>query len=399
MLQDEEKADYVFKNGVVFNPFTCEWIREDFAVRNGIIIGNGPGYKGRTEIDLRTSYVVPGFIDAHVHIESSLLSPYEYARLIMQHGTTTVIADPHEIANVWGTRGIEYMLKAHQEQPLDILIMLPSCVPATSFDECAMPLTADCLRPLLEKEGVIGIGEMMNVPGVLSREPEVIEKLGLSGMRDGHAPFNTGQVLDAYIASGQQSDHETCVLDEGKEKLQKGMYLFIREGSTERNLQTLISLVNSCTSSRCCFCTDDRHVDMLVNDGHIDDCIRKAIQWGCEPELAYKMASLSPAERFRLYDRGAISPGRIADFCILSDIKGCTVTATYKRGVKISPEKGFVHHRGDATFGTFCAQIPSPNAIQIKGSGTAHVIKIQEKQIATTSELVQLSDHDIPDIK
>ncbi|HPP76884.1 amidohydrolase family protein, partial [Methanospirillum sp.] len=164
MVAYEESADIVFQNGIVFNPFTCDWIREDFAVRDGIIIGTGAAYQGRKEVDLRSSYVVPGFIDAHVHIESSLLSPYEYARLVMQHGTTTVIADPHEIANVCGTAGIDYMVRAHQTLPLDILIMLPSCVPATPLDECATHLTADVLSPYIGQDGILGLGEMMNVP-------------------------------------------------------------------------------------------------------------------------------------------------------------------------------------------------------------------------------------------
>jgi adenine deaminase len=171
MTRWEESADIIFKNGIIFNPYTCEWLNEDFAVRNGIFIGTGPGYSGKEEVDLKSSYVCPGFIDAHVHIESSLLTPYEYARLVMQHGTTTVVADPHEIANVCGTAGIEYILQAHENQPLDIMVMLPSCVAATPIDECAITLTADLLLPFMNRDGVLGVGEMMNVPGVLSEEP------------------------------------------------------------------------------------------------------------------------------------------------------------------------------------------------------------------------------------
>jgi adenine deaminase len=398
MSSYEESADIVFQNGIVFNPFTCEWLREDFAVRDGIIIGTGAGYQGRKEVDLRSSYVVPGFIDAHVHIESSLLSPYEYARLVMQNGTTTVIADPHEIANVCGTAGIDYMIQAHRSLPLDILIMLPSCVPATPLDECAADLTADVLSPYIGQDGVLGLGEMMNVPGVLAHDTVVWEKIALTPIRDGHAPYLTGSMLDEYIASGLQSDHETCVLEEGREKLQKGMYLYMREGSTERNLKTLIPLATPCTSSGCCFCTDDRHADMLVTSGHIDDCIRKAIEYGCEPEIAYKMASFSAAERFRLDDRGALSPGRIADFCIISDLNSCTVKATFKKGTKISPDQ-WKPVRTDIAQCPFHARIPSVQEIQIKGTGTARVIRIQEGQIGTTAEYIQVSGEDIPDIK
>ena len=395
----EKSADIVFRNGVVFNPFTCEWLNEDFAVRDGIIIGTGRTYHGKKEVNLKSSYVVPGFIDAHVHIESSLLTPYEYARLVMQHGTTTVIADPHEIANVCGTIGIEYMLDAHEKQPLDIFIMLPSCVPATPLDDCAMTLTADSLRPFIDNDAVIGLGEMMNVPGVLSHDTEVMEKLSLTPIRDGHAPFLTGPMLDEYICSGMQSDHESVILDEGREKLQKGMFLFIREGSTERNLRTLLPLVNTCTSARCCFCTDDRHADMLFTDGHIDDCIRKAIDEGCEPELAIRMATLSPAERFGLFDRGAISPGRIADFCIINDTRRCNVERTYKRGDLISSEQFIPVQAQPAHNYPFNAKIPSLEDIRIEGSGTARVIRIQEGQIGTKTEYLQLSDNDIPDIK
>ena len=391
-------SDVVFKNGVIFNPFTCEWQEEDFAVRDGLIIGVGPGYQGEKEVDLRSGYVVPGFIDAHVHLESSLLTPYEYTRLVMQHGTTTVIADPHEIANVCGVAGIEYMLQANQDLPLDILIMLPSCVPATPLDESATELSADTLRPYIGRDGVIGLGEMMNVPGVLQCDPSVIDKLNLTDIRDGHAPYLTGMGLDQYIASGLQSDHETTLVSEGREKLQKGMYLFIREGSTERNLHTLIPLVDPCTSSRCCFCTDDRHADMLVVSGHIDDCIRKAISEGCEPELAFRMATLTPAERFGLSDRGAVSPGRIADFSVLDDIRGCSVRTTYKMGKPVCPENCTRSESFVSSEFPFNARIPRPDEIAITGFGRARIIRIQEGQIGTKAEYLPVTGEELPDL-
>lgn len=395
----DESADIIFKNGVIFNPFTCEWQDEPFAVRNGNVIGVGSGYQGKKEIDLRSKYVLPGFIDAHVHIESSLLTPHEYARVVMKHGTTSVIADPHEIANVCGTAGIDYMIQANQNLPLDILVMVPSCVPATPIDECANTLTAEMLRTYMSREGVIGLGEMMNVPGVLEKNPDVMQKISLTEIKDGHAPFITGTMLDQYIASGMQSDHETTVITEGKEKLQKGMYLFIREGSTERNLNTLIPLVTACNSSRCCFCTDDRHADMLVTTGHIDDCIRKAIGQGCEPELAYKMATLSAAERFRLSDRGAISPGRIADFCVVDDINECNVRTVYKKGIDISTSDFTSAPSSLIRECPFNAKIPTPSEIRISGEGIARVIKIQEGQIGTVTGYIPLSSEDIPDTK
>ncbi|MDD1724013.1 MAG: adenine deaminase [Methanospirillum sp.] len=391
-----ESADIVFKNGTVFDPFTCEWLDEDFAVKDGRVIGNGHEYRGREEVDLKSAPVVPGFIDAHVHIESSLLTPHEYARLVMQSGTTTVIADPHEIANVCGTSGIEYMLRANQEIPLDLFITLPSCVPATPLDECREALTADRLRPFIGRPGVVGLGEMMNLPGVVGGDPGVLEKITLTDIRDGHAPFVSGTLLDRYIAAGLQSDHETVLLSEGREKLQKGMFLFIREGSTERNLRTLIPLVNACTSPRCCFCTDDRHADMLAGSGHIDDCIRKAVAEGCEPELAFRMATLSPSERFRLSDRGALSPGRVADFCILEDIAGCRVSRTYKNGELVSPG-GFKPPSVSLPDWPFETRVPAPGEIEISGSGTARVVRIQEGQIATKAAYLEVPEGGIPD--
>lgn len=392
-----DSADIVFKNAEVFSPFTCEWQEEDIAVRHGVVIGTGPGYRGKREVDLKNSPVVPGFIDAHVHIESSLLTPHEYARLVMQHGTTSVIADPHEIANVCGIAGIEYMLNANQEIPMDILVMLPSCVPATPFDESFMVLDAEKLQEFINREGIIGLGEMMNVPGVINRDPDVAQKLSLFSIRDGHAPFVNGIDLDQYITSGLQSDHETVLLDEGKEKLRKGMYLFIREGSTERNLKTLIPLVTPCSATRCSFCTDDRHTDMLVNDGHIDDCIRKSIKEGCEPELAYRMACLSPAERFGLNDRGGLSPGRIADFCVLEDVRDCRVKATYKRGGMAEYTKPHLTPPVSRS-SPFRATVPSLGDIRISGSGTARVVRIQEGQIGTKAELLDISGDMIPDL-
>lgn len=277
-------------------------------MKNGRIVGLGE-YEGRREYNLSGTYVVPGLIDAHVHIESSLLAPTEYARLVLAHGTTTVIADPHEIANVCGASGIEYMLAEGARTPLDILIMLPACVPATPLDMGGARLTADDLARFRGREGVIGLAEVMNVPGVLSGDGDLREKMDLFPVIDGHAPLLSGKDLNAYIYAGVQSDHECTSLSESKEKLLRGMYILMREGSTERNLRELLPLVNACTAPRCCFATDDRHADMLVSEGHIDDCIRKAIASGLEVEQALRMATLSAAERFGLHDRGALAPG------------------------------------------------------------------------------------------
>lgn len=392
VARGQAAADLVVKNARLFNPFTCEWEETGFAVHDGLVAGVGE-YAGPHELDLKGKAVVPGFIDAHVHIESSLLTPAEYARIVLSHGTTTVIADPHEIANVCGAAGIEYMFSARTHTPLDIFYTLPSCVPATPLDESAENLNAESLSPFVHREGVIGLGEMMNVPGVLNQDPPVMKKLGIITVRDGHAPFLTGHDLQAYIAAGIESDHETISASEGMEKIRRGMYLFIREGSTEHNLQELIPLVNRSTVGRCSFCTDDRHVDMLVEAGHIDDCIRKAIAYGLEPELAYRMATLSPAERFGLTDRGAISPGKIADFCVIDEITTCRIVQIFRRGREIIHTPS---HPATPCSYRFRTRVPAISEMEITGIGAARVIGIIPGQIATEIQTHEIDGTQIP---
>jgi len=386
-------ADLLIKNANVFNPFIREWEETDFAVYDGRIAGIG-SYQAGTELDLRGLSVVPGFIDAHVHIESSLLVPSEYGRLVLSHGTTTVIADPHEIANVCGIAGIEYMLASRAGDGLDILYTLPSCVPATPLDESFEILDAHKLSRFIGRDGIVGLAEMMNVPGVLNQSPEVMEKLALCPIRDGHAPFLTGPDLQAYIAAGVQSDHETLTSTEGWEKLRSGMFIFLREGSTEHNLKDLLSLVTPATACRCSYCTDDRHVDLLVESGHMDDCIRKAIETGLEPELAYLLATLSPADRFGLSDRGALTPGRIADFCVIDDIPECNVIRTFRKGVEIIDH---VYQAPAPCQYTFRTRVPNPEEIKITGRGEARVIGLIPGQIATEPLTYKISAEEIPD--
>jgi adenine deaminase len=387
-------ADIVFYNGEVFNPFTCEWDNSGFAVKNGIIIGNGD-YHGVQEYDLRGRRVVPGLIDAHVHIESSLLCPHEYARLIVQHGTTTVIADPHEIGNVCGSAGLEYMLAEREGLPVDIFIMLPSCVPATPLERAGAVLKASDLSEFAGMSGVLGLAEMMNVPGVLSLDEEVLKKISMFPLVDGHAPLLSGNDLNAYILAGIQSDHECTSAAEALEKIRKGMFIFIREGSTEKNIRELVPVITGHTACRCCFATDDRHVDILVKDGHIDDCIRKAIEYGTEPELAIRMATLTPAERFRLSDRGALSPGKIADFCILKPDSVFDVDTTFKCGKCVTnsryQQKGCISKK-------FLCNVPSDQDMFISGSGTARVIGIVPHQILTSTLTYEIDKNTIPDL-
>jgi adenine deaminase len=390
----QEPADLVYSNLSLFNPFTGEWEDTSLAVQNGLVVGTGE-YRGRITHDFKGAKVIPGLIDSHVHIESSLLTPTEYGRLVLQHGTTTVIADPHEIANVAGVEGLEYMLTQGRRTPLDIFYMLPSCVPATSLDMGGARLSAADLEPFTKRENVIGLAEMMNVPGVLSGDASVWDKLALLPVIDGHAPLLGGKELNAYIFAGIRSDHESTLLKEAQEKLRKGMHIMIREGSTEQNLQDLIPLVNPFAVSRFSFATDDRHADMLAAEGHIDDCIRKAIEHGLDPELAIRMATLSAAEQFGLRDRGAFAPGMVADFCIVDLKHGFDVIRTFKRGAPVT-DPGYAPQE-IIQKELFCAPL-TRHDLRISRSGEARVIGLVENQILTEDIRLNIDASSIPDL-
>jgi len=377
-------ADAVFKNATIFDPFTCSWDERTLAVKDGIILGTGD-YQGKKEYNVSGKYIVPGLIDAHVHIESSLLIPRQYSRLVAQHGTATVIADPHEIANAAGGAGIEFMLSQRKGLPVDIRYMLPSCVPATPLDMGGSALDAADLARFKDRDGVLGLGEMMNVPGVLAGDPDLFKKLDIFSLRDGHAPALSGKDLNAYIIAGLQSDHECTQLAEAEEKIRNGMYVYLREGSTERNIEALAPLVTPLTVSRCCFSTDDSHADMLMNDGHIDRCIRSAIACGVVPELALRMATLSAAERFGLHDRGALAPGRRADFCIVDDPEMFVVQQVFVSGRDLAGILPEVPADRPTLASPFQCMVPSPAAIRIEGKGTARVIGLVRHQIITKS--------------
>jgi adenine deaminase len=389
----DEPADLVCENCRLFNPFSCEWEHTSFAVKDGIVVGIGD-YCGRSVIDARDARVVPGFIDAHVHIESSLLTPSEYGRMVLSCGTTTVIADPHEIANVAGVDGLDYMLEERRRTPLDIFYMLPSCVPATPLDVGGAELSAQDLQPFLDREGFLGLGELMNVPGVLGGAGEVWAKIDLCDLIDGHAPLLGGRPLNAYIYSGMSSDHESTSAAEAAEKLRRGMAILIREGSTEKNLAELMPIVSACTASRCSFATDDRHADMLAADGHIDDCIRKAIAGGVEPELALRMATLSPAEHYGLRDRGAIAPGRIADFSLLCEGDEIRVARTFKRGVEVCPSPPRPRPCLRREF--VCAPLSIAD-LALEGTGKARIISLVEHQILTREVVGEVDARLLPD--
>jgi adenine deaminase len=334
--RDEETADLLLRNCKVVNVFTGEILQADVAVAEGIIIGVGEGYEAFKVEDLCGQYVCPGFIDGHIHIESTMLSPYQFARAVVPRGTTAVVCDPHEIANVLGLEGIRYMLETSEKLPLTVFVMASSCVPATHMETSGAALSAQDLAPLFDHPRVLGLAEMMNVPGVLCRLPDVLAKLEIAVQRnlpiDGHCPGLTGRDLQAYVASGIHSDHECTRPEEALEKIRAGMYLFIREGTTVHNLIELLPVVTADNARRCLFVTDDRHPKDLMDLGHMDYSVRLAVKEGLNPVTAIQMVTLNPAERFHLYDRGAVAPGYRADLVVLNDLKDFSVEKVFSRG-------------------------------------------------------------------
>ncbi|HAW60053.1 MAG TPA: adenine deaminase, partial [Actinobacteria bacterium] len=333
VARGEKKADLLLKNAWIVNVFTGTIDSGDVAIYNGRIAGIG-NYEAEKEIDLRGSYLTPGFIDSHVHIESSMVSPEEFASTVIKHGTTTVVADPHEIANVAGKTGIAYMLEASKSLPVSIYFMLPSCVPATHLETSGATLSASDLKSLFKEKSVLGLAEMMNFPGVLHRDPIVLEKLESfeSKLIDGHAPGLSGKDLCAYMAVGIYSDHESTTPEEALEKLRLGMYIMLREGTAAKDLKKLLPIIDDFTAPRCLLSTDDRHPEDLIEEGGIDLLLRMAMKEGVHPIRAIQLATLNPANYFGLKDRGAISPGRIADLVVLNDLEAVKVSSVLKDG-------------------------------------------------------------------
>jgi adenine deaminase len=338
----EKPVDLLLTNSRIVNVFAGEIVSDAIAINDGIIVGFGP-YESKNTVDLEGRFVAPGFIDSHVHIESSMTCVSEFARAVLVHGTTTVAADPHEIANVLGSTGIEYMLQSAEQQPMNIYFTLPSCVPATDMETAGARLSVENLLPFFDKEKIVALAEMMNYPGVVHRDPDVLAKIKAAKQHkkpvDGHAPGLSGRELYAYIAAGVQSDHECTTAQEAKEKLMAGMTIMIRQGSGAKNLPALLPVVNDKTARRMMFCTDDRHPHDLMAEGHIDAIVREAIQAGLDPILAIQMATLNPAEYFNLHHLGAIAPGRQADLVVFSDIQMPVIEDVYSRGV-LSAHKG-----------------------------------------------------------
>ena len=331
------EADLVLKNATYVNIFLNELSHGDIAIADGIIVGVGETYHGRTEVDVSGRVVLPGLIDAHIHLESSLLAPAEFTKALLIHGTTTLITDPHEITNVMGTDGIEYILQATEGLPVDVMVMVPSCVPATPMDESGSLMDYQDIEPFYQYGRVLGLAEMMDTNGVINGNPRVLEKLVAAqyhhGIIDGHASGLTNRELNAYIAADIYSDHECSCMEEALAKLGRGMSIMIREGTAARNLDALLPLLQPKYHENCMFCTDDIHPSDLLDKGDIDHIIRRALKAGVDPIIAIKCATLHAARYFGLRDRGIIAPGHLADMIVVDSLEDFNILSVYKKGV------------------------------------------------------------------
>ncbi|HEY4348833.1 MAG TPA: adenine deaminase [Gaiellaceae bacterium] len=398
VARGDEPADTVIRSGRVFCSFTREWLEGDVAIVDGVIAGIG-SYDGRETIDAEGRYLTPGFVDPHLHIESSKLLPDEFARLVLPLGTTAIVADPHEIANVLGTDGVHWLCDEAAGLPLDIYFMASSCVPASSFESPRRELSTGDLEGLLRRRHVLGLAEMMNFPGVVSGAPGELAKLGLATHVDGHAPGLMGKALNAYAAAGIRSDHEAATAEEGRERLRAGMWLLIREASSARNLHALLPLALEYGPHRIAFCTDDREPEHIADDGHINAIVRDAVALGARPEDAIVMGSLNAAAYHGLEHIGAIAPGRRADILFLDDLESFVPSRVLKRGRPVGeiapvavPEwvKRTVH---------ISAIEPHDLAIPWQG-GRARVIGLVPDQIITAAledDLTTVDGHAVAD--
>jgi adenine deaminase len=393
VARGDEPADLVVTGGKVLSVFTKEWLDVDVAIADGHVVGLGR-YEGGTRLDVAGAFLVPGFIDAHMHIESSKLTVDEFARAVLAHGTTAVVADPHEIANVLGTDGIHWLLDSCEDLPLDVFVMAPSCVPASAFESPHRAFTVGDIESLLRRHRTIGVAEMMNFPGVIAGAESEVAKLqtGLTDHVDGHAPGVRGPALNAYVAAGIRSDHEATTYEEALEKRRLGMWVMLREASIARNLRDLLPLVKRYGSERCMFCTDDREPGFIVEEGHINQMVRVAVAEGISPEDAVVMATLNPATYHRLWRLGAIAPGYQADILVLDDLVSFNPRQVLKHGaepkfVKLEvPEwvRQTVHLAGvDASSFNIAA-----------GPKRIRVIRVVPEQLLTGTELVEPTTRD-----
>jgi len=393
-------ADLLLKNVRLVNVFTAEIQDTSIAIGGGRIVGLGDAYTAHQEIDMQSAFVAPGFIDAHVHIESSMLEIPQFTRAVLPLGTTSVVTDPHEIANVLGYEGIRYMMETSKYNPLNVYFMLSSCVPASNLETSGSELRATDLLPLFQERWVRGLGEMMNYPGVVNADPEVLDKLKSVGEKrvDGHAPGLTGSDLNAYVGAGVESDHECMTADEAMEKLKLGMYIMIREGSGAKNLDALLPIITPHTERRLMFCTDDRHPNDILAEGHINYIVKTAIGKGVDPITAIRMATLNTADYFGLKHVGGIAPGRLADMIVFDDLHSLTISQVYKNGELVAKDGAAVYEP------TTTVKNPVRSSVNIKWlegdefkipatGSSARVIKVVPGQIYTETMVKEIRSH------
>ncbi len=390
-------ARLALRNAQLVNVWSGEIYRTDIIVDGSYIVAVGMGYSAKQEIDLKGRYVCPGFIDAHVHIESSLCTPPEFARAVLAHGVTTVITDPHEIANVLGLDGIHYMLERAKNGLLNMYVMASSCVPATHMETSGARLEAEDLRPLLDHKWVPGLAEMMNYPGVVYGDEGVLDKLAMfeSRVLDGHAPALTGKELNAYVAAGIGSEHECTTVEEAREKLRLGMTIFIREGTTTHNLRPLLPLVTPENHFRLCFCTDDRQPASLLDEGSIDHMVRVAIAEGIDPMTAIRMGTINTAQYFRLYERGVIAPGKRADMVVFSDLTHLRPEMVFRDGALVA--EGGVAISPDAPLRRL--QLPNSVSVQLDNMDFSIPAKGKRVRVIGGSDEQVVTGHLIEDAR
>ncbi|WP_077212344.1 adenine deaminase [Bacillus dakarensis] len=388
------KAELVIKNGKIIDVFNQELIDADVAIQEGVIVGIGE-YEGEQVIDANGKYISPSFIDSHVHIESSMVTPKEFAKVVLPHGVTTIIADPHEIANVAGIEGIQYMLDSSENLPLNIYMMVPSCVPATPFEHAGAILKAEDLAPFYNHPRVLGLGEVMDYPSVYHGDKSMLQKLNdartLGVKIDGHAAGLDIDAINVYTTAGIKTDHEAISASEAKNRLQRGMYLIIRQGSVAKDLPQLINVVTDKNARRCLFGTDDKHIDDLIYEGSINHNVKLAIQHGVDPINAIQMASLSAAECYGLKHKGAIAPGYDADFLILSDLTHVEIDEVYSAGKRVAQNGKYLHEDIGETnpINSLLSSIqmkevtPEQLQIKFKESNIARVIEIIPNSLIT----------------
>lgn len=370
--QGAEPADFVLKGGRFLDLVTGDLVPSDIAITGDRITGTFGSYAGQHELDITGRIVVPGFIDTHLHVESSLVTPLEFDRCVLRHGVTTAICDPHEIANVLGAEGIRYFLESALATVMDLRVQLSSCVPATHLETSGAALSAADLAPFMNHPKVIGLAEFMNFPGVLHLDPGALEKLALFEGRhiDGHAPLLRGLPLNGYLAAGIRTDHETTTEKEAREKLSKGMHILIREGSVSKDLHALIPLITERNSAFISLCTDDRNPLDIAEEGHLDFMIRTAIAHGADPLAAYRAASISAARAFRLHDRGLVAPGWRADLAVIDTLASCRVAQVISAGRIV--DDGLFARRPQVKpvgFGSVRSPAVAPEDFRVVGDG------------------------------